>query len=173
MNLNYLGDALDHWKGSLFEYLQSKGALRHFAVDPMATDRDPWDEADFSVLARFLRIKGDQIIKHKECLLHARDRYFREIAHGGDLFLDPDTGIATAGCKPIKKHVKPSELAVLLCSPSDRVVAVYQHVRGTTCKRVDECLAATKNEIDAFGWCSYESPTVAMLFLCGNEARTR
>ena len=26
MNLEYLGDALDHWKGALFEYLQTRGS---------------------------------------------------------------------------------------------------------------------------------------------------
>jgi hypothetical protein len=38
---------------------------------------------------------------------------------------------------------------------------------------VDACLAAIAKEIDAFGWCSYQSATVAMLFLCDNEVRTR
>jgi hypothetical protein len=38
MNLKYLGDTLDHWKGCLFEYLQAQCVLRDFAVDPMATE---------------------------------------------------------------------------------------------------------------------------------------
>jgi len=44
MNLRYLGDALDHWKGSLFESLQQANILHDFAVDAMAsdwTDRQP------------------------------------------------------------------------------------------------------------------------------------
>lgn len=28
MKLAYLGDALDHWKGSLFEFLEGEGLLR-------------------------------------------------------------------------------------------------------------------------------------------------
>jgi len=176
MNLDYLGDALDHWKGSLFAYLQSEGALRNFAVDAMATDLVPWNEGAFRVFARLLRINGDQIIQHEESLLRARDRYLSEITHGGDIFLDPDTGIATGGRKQIKqieKYVRPTDLAMLLRSNSGRVVAVYQHVRAQkTCKRVDACRAAIENEIDAFGWCSYESATVAILFLCDNDART-
>ncbi|MDP3001101.1 MAG: hypothetical protein Q8N47_26700 [Bryobacterales bacterium] len=177
MNLDYLGDALDHWKGSLFAYLQLEGALRNFAVDAMATDLVAWSEADFCIFARLLRINGDQIVQHKESLLRARHRYFSEITHGGDIFLDPDTGIATGGgnqIKHIEKYVRPTDLALLLRSNSGRVVAVYQHVRARrTCERVDACLAAIENEIDAFGWCSYESATVAILFLCEDDVRTR
>lgn len=173
MNLEYLGDALDHWKGSLFEYLQAEGLLRGFAVDPMATDRDQWNEADFSLFARLLRIKRHQIIPHEASLL-ARAQYFGEIVHAGDVFLDPDTGIATSGSSRTAKYVRPRELATLLRSARGRVVAVYQHVRAQkTCVRVDGCLAAVAKEIDAVGWCSYESPTVAMLFLCDEDMRTR
>ncbi len=173
MNLEYLGDALDHWKGSLFEYLQTEGVLRDFAVDPMAADRKHWNEADFSLFARLLRIKRKQIILHKESLESSRDKYFAEIVHGGDIFLDPDTGIKTSGSSQIAKYVRASELASLLRSAVGRVVAVYQHVRAQkTCMRVDVCLEAVKEKIDGFGWCSYESPTVAMIFLCDDDMRT-
>src|SRR5579872_798805 len=106
MNLDYLGDALDHWKGSLFEYLRAKNLLRDFVVDPMATDRERWHEADFSLFARLLRIGPDQIIRHEASLL-ARAQYFAEIAPGGDIFLDPDTGIATSGSSEAAKYVRP------------------------------------------------------------------
>ena len=173
MNLDYLGDAFDHWKGSLFEYLRAENLLRDFAVDPMATDRERWNEADFSLFARLLRIERHQIIPHEASLL-ARARYFAEIVHAGDVFLDPDTGIATSGSSQAAKYVRPRELATLLGSPRGRVVAVYQHVRAQkACVRVDRCLAAIGEEIDAAGWCSYESPTVAMLFLCDEDMRTR
>lgn len=171
MNLEYLGDALDHWKGSLFEYLLSEGALRHFMVDPMATDGVPWSDADLSLYACLLRINCDQIVPHRASLL-SRDRYFSEIERQGDVFLDPDIGVGVRR-SPIVKYVKPRELAALLCSASGRVVAVYQHVRGQkTGKRVDGCLAAIGKEIDSVGWCSYESATVAMLFLSDDQART-
>ena len=154
MNLEYLGDALDHWKGSLFEYLRAEGLLRDFAVDPMATDRDRWNEADFFLFARLLRIRRNQIIPHEASLL-TRDKYFAEIVHGGDVFLDPDTGIATSGSSQIAKYVRPRELATLLGSARGRVVAVYQHVRAQkACVRVDRCLAAIGEEIDDAGWCS-------------------
>lgn len=173
MNLEYLGDALDHWKGSLFEYLQSEGVLRDLAVDPMATDRDQWKEADYCLFARLLRIPRHQLIEHRASLI-TRDRYFAEVVHDGDLFLDPDTGIATPRSSPVVKYVKPRELANLLRSVCGRVISVYQHVRAVkTSLRVDQCVAAIKKETDVFGWCTYESPTVAMLFVCNEEVRTR
>jgi hypothetical protein len=172
MNLDYLGDALDHWKGSLFEYLQAENVLRDFAVDPMASDGERWNEADFSLFARLLRIGRHQIIAHQASLL-ARAQYFAEIVHGGDVFLDPDTGIATSGSSRAAKYIRPRELAMFLGFPRGRAVAVYQHVRAQkACVRVDRCVAAIAKEIDAAGWCSYESPTVAMLFLCDEDTRT-
>lgn len=172
MNLEYLGDALDHWKGSLFEYLQAQCVLRDFAVDPMATDQDQWSEADFSLFARLLRIQRHQIIPHEVSLL-SRARYFAEIVHRGDIFLDPDTGIDTSGSSQIAKYVRPTEVATLLRSTHRPLVAVYQHVRAQkTCVRVDGCLTALAKKI-ATGWCSYESPTVAMLFFCDEDTRTR
>ncbi len=129
MNLEYLGDALDHWKGSLFEYLQSEGVVRDFIVDPMVTDPDLWTEDDFALYACLLRINLEQIIRHNASLAD-RSRYFAEMSQHGDLFLDPDTGMATNGASPIKKYVKPSEVAALLQSCASRLVAIYQHVRA-------------------------------------------
>lgn len=166
MNLNYLGDALDHWKGSLLQYLLAAGALDELAVDPMATDA-PWVEDDFSVYARLLHIEPRQIIRHKAPLT-PRDHYFREIEHARDLFLDPDTGIATS--RPKREHVRPKDVNELLRSPS-RLVAVYQHIRvEKTSERVDACVRAVNATA---GWCSYESRTVAMLFFCGDARRTQ
>jgi hypothetical protein len=173
MNLEYLGDALDHWKGSLFEYLQAERVVRDFVVDPMATDADKWTEDDFGLYACLLRIKLEQIIRHK-AFVTDRSSYFAEIGQNGDLFLDPDTGIATDGASPIAKYVKPRDVVALLQSPSDRLVAIYQHVRAQkTSKRVDGCLGAIATIAACVSWCSYESPTVAMIFLCRDGRRTR
>lgn len=123
------------------------------------------------LVRRLLRVNRDQIIQHEAPLLF-RDRYFAEIERDVDVFLDPDTGIGARS--PIEKYVKPDELAALLRSASDRIVAVYQHVRARkTCDRVDSCLAEIREKNDGVEWCSYESPTVAMLFLSENDARTR
>jgi hypothetical protein len=137
----------------------------------MATDRAQWDDSDYLLYARLLRINRDQIIQHEAPLL-SRDRYFSEIERDVDVFLDPDTGIGARS--PIEKYVKPEELAALLRSASGRIIAVYQHVRAQkTCERVDSCLAAIRENVGAVEWCSCESSTVAMLFLSFNEARTR
>jgi len=42
MNSSFLGDALDHWKGSLFESLQKRRIVCELAVDPMASDLAVW-----------------------------------------------------------------------------------------------------------------------------------
>lgn len=172
MNLNHLGDAIDHWKGSLFEYLQAEDALHEFAVDPMATDSEKWNEDDFLLFVRLLRIKRRQIITHKACL-KARAEYFAEIRHGGDIFLDADTGIATSHSSAMEKYVTPEELADLLRRYDGRTLAVYQHVRAQrTCARVDQCVATVAKRLSGIKWCSYESPTVAMLFFSIDGTRT-
>jgi hypothetical protein len=48
MNRRYLGDAFDHWKGSVFEFLQRDKVLRNFLVDPMAPDEQKWSRDDLS-----------------------------------------------------------------------------------------------------------------------------
>ena len=169
MNLDYLGDALDHWKGSLFAFLQGEGALRDLAVDAMATDASHWTAGDFALYARLLRVRDDQVIRHSFPLA-VRTGYFAEVRHRGDLFLDPDTGIDTGGLSPIAKYVKPTDLAFLLERPRARVLAVYQHVRAQkACERVDSCMVSVAREMPDVAWCSYESGTVAMLFLSRDE----
>jgi hypothetical protein len=53
------------------------------------------------------------------------------------------------------------------------LIAVYQHVRGQQVRsRVDCVLDGLKSEIGNFGWCSYESANVAMVFLTRKAERT-
>lgn len=171
MNLKYLGDALDHWKGSLFEYLTNKEVLREFAIDPMASDLPEWTETDYSLFARLMRTDVSRLIRH-QATLRDRPRYFAEIAHNGDLFLDPDTGVATGWVRNREQYVFPREIATLLDGSPNRLLAVYQHVRAQKVSgRVDECLAKLVRDTGSFGWCSYESGTVAMLFLSQKAAR--
>ena len=168
MNLDFLGDALDHWKGSLFESLQKGGIVRDFAVDPMASDLAAWRPDDFALFSTLLRIDRSQVISHSRPLSD-RKGYFREIQHRGDLFLDPDTGIATG--KPSVKHVTPVEIADLLES-ADRLLAIYQHVRAQRVEdRVDAVCAAIRSKSPEVHWCSYESPTVAMIFVARKPER--
>jgi hypothetical protein len=96
MKLAYLGDAHDHWKGSVFQYLQEGEILRNFLVDSMATDASPWNTANSKLYAHLLRIEETQLVQHDRTLFQdrkSRRRYFLNIPPTGDLFLDPDTGI--------------------------------------------------------------------------------
>ena len=171
MNLSYLGDALDHWKGSLFEFLQTRHLLHDFAVDPMASDLRSWRDADYEIFADLLRVPRGRIICHS-FNLNSRDRYFAEIRHQGDLFLDPDTGIATGRVVRLEQYVHPRDIWSLLSSGLNRLIVVYQHVRARkVASRIDEVLACVAGPTE-LTWCSYESGTVAMLFFSLAKDRT-
>jgi len=167
MNLAFLGDALDHWKGSLFESLQKGGILQNFAVDPMASDLAAWTPEDFSLFSTLLRIDRSQIVPHS-CTLADRKSFFAEIRHPGDLFLDPDTGVATGQHGASVQHVLASEIATLVGS-LDRFLAIYQHVRAQrVSERVDAVCRVIRDVMPEGQWCSYESGTVAMIFIQGD-----
>jgi hypothetical protein len=170
MNRKYLGDALDHWKGSLFELLKESRLLHDFAVDPMAGDWIHWQPEDVAAFARLLRVNESQVISHKAGLAD-RGKYFSEIEHPGDLFLDPDVGIATGRVKNKSQYITPAEIESLV-GRSDRLLAVYQHVsRKTTAKRVDEVCFCLMGAVNGLHWVSYESATVAMMFLSRSYSR--
>jgi hypothetical protein len=171
MNLRYLGDALDHWKGSIFESLQNANAISDFAADPMTTDADDWQPIDFSIYAKLLRITEAQVIKHEERLQN-RSAYFAEIRHRGDLFLDPDTGVNTS--RASRQHLLPQEIGHLLDQAAARLLIIYQHIRAQRCAdRIDKVISVLQGEVGEFCWCSYESPNVAMLFLSREQSRVK
>ena len=76
MKIQFLGDSLDYWKGSIFSRLQKGGILHDFAVDPMLTDAEDWYTADFRLYADLLQIRPDQVLRHKRNLGEDRDKYF-------------------------------------------------------------------------------------------------
>jgi hypothetical protein len=165
VNLRYLGDALDHWKGSLLEYLQEEGVLRELAIDPMITDLARWGDADFDLYARLLRIDRNRILQHTSA--------GSAVCPDTDLFLDPDTGIAT-GLVRSPQHISVSEIVGLLDRHPARVLAVYQHVsRQVTSERVHACITAVAKQAKNLTWCSYESATVAMIFFSRDGERIR
>jgi hypothetical protein len=171
MNLLYLGDALDHWKGSLFDGLQRAGLLNDFRVDALASDPDMWNEDHYKLYSQLLRIEPDQVVRHKEHLTN-RDGYFREIPNRGDLFLDPDTGIATCEVKKKTQYLFPHEIHALLSADDKRVLVVYQHVRAqSVAGRVYNVMTALTQSPGPFWSCSYQSATVAMLFLSRSNGR--
>lgn len=173
MNLKVLGDALDHWKGSIFAFLREGHVLQNFAIDTMISDPNGWTRRDQEVFARVLRVPISELIQH-HASLENREAYFGEISHSGDLFLDPDIGIATSKrVKNLKQYVLPVEIGSLLNMSSGRLLAIYQHVRGQkVTHRVDQINSLLETFIGEFGWCSYESGGVAMLFFSRDAART-
>jgi len=172
MNLQFLGDALDHWKGSVFEELQNSSLLNDFRVDAMASDSEKWKQIDYRLYARLLRVEHAQLVVHKNALSGDRNKYFKEIPAIGDLFLDPDTGFKTGTVKTLSQYLKAAELHDLLKRNKDRVIAVYQHVRARrTRDRVEEVLRALRNERSHFFCTSYESGTVALLFFGSDPKR--
>jgi hypothetical protein len=167
VKFEFLGDALDHWKGSILSRLQNNGVIEDLAVDPMLTDAEDWHTDDFQLYAELLQIRVDRIIRHKTSLNEDRNKYFAEIEHSGDLFLDPDTGIATKKASPISNYIKIKELCYLLDSEPTRVLCIYQHVRAKeTRDRVSELVSALQESIpnDVYS-CSYMSSSVAMIFV--------
>jgi len=167
MNRQYMGDALDHWKGSVFEYLQRERVLRSFLVDPMATDASRWNRDDTRLFARLLRIEERQLVQHTHDLRQDRKRYFAEMSPTGDLFLDPDTGIKTGRVKHLEQYVLPKEIFDAMATEENRMIVVYQHIRAEkTRSRLEKIVAALRAQERSFSCSSYESPTVALLFLC-------
>jgi len=172
LNLQFLGDALDYWKGALFASLREAKAFRNFAVDPMASDIERWRQEDFKLFARLLQVSPSQVIRHRASL-HHRAAYFGEISHQGDLFLDPDTGVSTGRVREQRRYIRPTEIRQLLDTSPKRLLAIYQHVRAQrVADRVDAVLNTVGHQISDLCWCSYEATTVAMLFLARTRART-
>ncbi|MFI5332020.1 MAG: hypothetical protein ACHQ2F_13455 [Desulfobaccales bacterium] len=185
LNSEYLGDALDHWKGSLISILVSKQLLRSIVVEPMITDPQPWQPEDIQTYRRLL---GLEEIFHAESTFPGgrRKDYFNEVPKDDDIFLDPDTGIAMD--RAIKKHIAVPELIKLLGeSDSDRVFMVYQHSgqreskqEGQTNSKFKRWLLAMKDKLtdkdklpaNVDVHCTvYECKQVAMFFISRNRNR--
>ena len=176
MNLRFLGDALDYWKGSVFLRLQNGGILKDFSVDPMLTDSGDWDADDFKLYADLLQIRRKQILPHKIELREDREKYFAEVMHTGDLFVDPDTGIASRDAGHAEKYIRVREVRQLLGEKLPRILCIYQHIRAKkTRDRVRELIETLAAEFDKFDTriycCTYETPTVAMLFVSQKQNR--
>lgn len=172
MNLRFLGDALDYWKGSLFLRLQKGGILEDFSIDPMLTDHKYWHALDFKLYADMLQIRLDQILQHKRKLQEDREKYFAEVTHTGDLFIDPDTGITLGYARHAEKYIRVKEVHQLLSEKLPRILCIYQHVgREKTRDRVSKLITALAEFNTRIYCCSYETPTVAMLFLSQKQNR--
>jgi hypothetical protein len=178
MNRKFLGDAYDCWKGWLIETLQDKGLVSDLVVDPLFTDPGDWGDDDLAAYARLLHVERGRIISHAYNLANRAKRadYFKETEeYRGDIFLDPDTGVQTGGLHPPERYVAPLEIAELLQQVPKRLVIVYQHgaLGKSVSDRVDGVTKVLCERWGQLGWSSYESNTVAMLFLSGSHDRTQ
>jgi hypothetical protein len=173
MHREYLGDALDHWKGGLFELLQSEGVLHNFNVDAMASDGH-WDDDEIDLYARLLRVNRQQFVRHCFDLVKDRAKYFSEIPKKGDIFFDPDRGIL-ADAYPRFRHLTPTELFEIMNGEPARIVAVYQHKwqRKTMATTMEQVLAALESRNMPFACSWYSSGTVAMLFISQTRDRVK
>ena len=125
-----------------------------------------------NLFARLLRIEQRQLVNHSHDLCSDRAQYFAEIPPSGDLFMDPDTGIKTGTVKRIEQYLLPTELFEAMGREESRIVVVYQHVRAKkTRERIEEVIATLNEKGGKFYCTSYESGTVAFLFLSRNGAR--
>ena len=133
MNIQHLGDAYDHWKGSVISILSSRKKIgSNLVVVPMLTDFQLWKAKDLRTYRRLLNLREESTIchEHETFTNHqiGRHNYFAGIPNKCDLFLDPDTGIST-GNHLTEKHITINEISNLLNDGGnrDRVLMVYQH----------------------------------------------
>lgn len=173
MRRDFLGDALDFWKGAVLGRLQGERLTTGLWVDPMFSDPEAWSAGDKATYARLLNVDPERLVPHK-VTLGLRDDYFAELeSHAGDIFLDPDTGVWTGKGKATVRHIAPKEIECLLAATSGRLVIVYQHnARSSMPVRVAEVTASVRR-VSRCAWASYESSTVAMLFLSRDPRRPR
>lgn len=172
MNLRFLGDVLDHWKGSLVAQLSGAGLLDGFRVDQMATDFGQWGEVDRCLYAELLNVDRSSLVVHSGAIWANRKAYLQELkAIHGDLFLDPDAGICT-NSRPGVEHLKATELEMILDSDPGRIVMVYQHIRARkTRDRVIEIMNFLQEKGLTFHAYAYESSSAAMLFFSRRSDR--
>jgi len=172
VNLRFLGDVHDHWKGSMIDLLLRNNLLEKFKVDPMLTDYSQWGEIDYSLYCKILRIKRSMLIHHSEDLCLSRKTYIDEILSvEGDIFFDPDIGICT-NTRPGYEHLKASELYLILNHIPSRIVMVYQHIRARKAReRIVEIFDYLQKQGAGINALSYHSASVAMLFLSKDSER--
>lgn len=172
MRVQFLGDALDHWKFSVLSRLVTKGLLKDLKVVPMVTDDKRWHESDKKAYSFLLGVRPEDITSWERLTPKSRDEYFRLIPQTPDLFLDPDTGVATSSPGP--QHITSKDICKLLPTDgnSGRVLAIYQHsARGSFQSRLKKVSAFISQEVPNTFNCVYECGRVAVLFVSREKSR--
>jgi hypothetical protein len=171
MNKKYLGDAFDHWKGSLIQILNDNGAIQNLAVEPMITDEKKWGNNDLEMYKKLLNLPETSKICHRSKTFRndRRQEYFKnDISEKCDLFLDPNTGIAPG--HPPENRVKIKEIKYLL--ERNGVLMIYQHLARNSAKNQRSIL---EKRIEKIGvprhYCVYQCGQVAMIFISRKQNR--
>jgi hypothetical protein len=156
MNLGYLADALDHWKGCVIKEIDER--LNDLHVIPMFTDEDihsSWPNDRLRLYAKLLHVPQDKILQSDtRFTATTRQEYFAAIADDDqlrdkDFFIDPDIGI-----EPEKggnwRHIRLSDISALLRLGNKRVILIYQHASHRS-DWSNACLQRLVNYDDAGG----------------------
>lgn len=174
MHAAHSADALDHWKGALIKLLRAE--LKDLRVVPMFTDQNmevAWTENRVGLYAWILGVHADEEIIHSDVRMTnsklARENYFGSIGSRGDLFLDPDNGIALK--TSTAKHLRCGDIEVLLDRKSSkRVLLIYQHLRGANPSKYIERVQEELNWCQAF---AYKDANACLIFLSRSGNRLK
>jgi hypothetical protein len=173
MNINHLGDALDHWKGCIIQSVEKH--LHNLRVVPMFTDDDvttTWSPKRLRLYAELLHINTNDIL-HRRLRFESAERntYFAELRGDYDLFIDPDTGIAPKS-RFDGQHIRPGDIASLLPDDTKRVLMIYQHSSRET-DWVDACLSrVVRHEPHRACWAfAYRGGDASMVFIARSRGR--
>jgi hypothetical protein len=176
MNSRFLGDACDHWKGSILCILADNDVIRSdFGVVPMLTEAWSDPVEDPRTYRRLLHLSetnpmypGPDLFVNRK---REREQYFGRIPRGCDLFLDPDTGISLN--QPTPRHIIVPEIRQLL-DGTDRILMIYQssgrqHFAGRLC----QIRTNLQEAVPGVFCCAYECTQVAMLLISLDGRRNK
>ena len=174
MQRDFLGDALDFWKGDLLSRLEAGRVANDVHVLPMLTDA-PWVQPELDTYASLLRRRTEQIILAQVRFgTGSRSSYSSDANRvwAGDIFVDPDIGVHDAGGS---ECVRLDELRVLLdpgkLAATDRLLIVHQH-RGQRQTR-DAAIESWQKRIAPLGvpTCILSCEQVGLFFVSRAESR--
>ena len=172
MNLKYLGDAMDFWKGGVIYRIKKWGF--NLKVLPCFTNAPPmWKppSAYLNLYCKILNISVPDILNpSSQFPTSPRADYFNNLPTD-DLFIDPDTGIHI-GSKPQKTHISTSDLNTLLKIKEERLLFVYQHSSRSKKYLNKTVKAVSKSKdlpgVNAFG---YYAGSVSLVVLSKDKNR--
>lgn len=177
MNIKHLGDAFDFWKGGIIRLLNV--SLNDLHVYPMFTDTDvsnAWTPGCIQLYASLIGVDVSKVLLPLTRFeTSIRGKYFKmvDIRADADLFVDPDTGIASDRAGKIQ-HIRLCEINQLLPADSSRIVMIYQH-SWHKITWVDDCLkkVCSYHDLKGSATFAYMGSSVAMIFISRSQRRLK